>query len=198
VAGEPLNVLDTLVQLVGKSLVLSDQQTGQETRFRMLETIREYAQEKLIEAGEAEAARGRHLAFYLALAETAEPRLKHHDQLAWLNWLERENDNLRAAMSWVLKTQKAESALRLAGALVDFWTVRGYQAEARRYLAEALNLPDRHGSLEHSAWRAKALGGAGWLAEDEVADATLSWLRRASASIVNSATQPARRTHLLC
>ena len=158
-------VLDLLTQLVSKSLVLSEQKPGQETHFRMLETIREYAREKLAQAGEAEAAQRRHLAYYLELAEAAEPELRGRAQLTWLNRLDRENDNLRAALSWALEIEAAASALRLAGALQEFWDIRGYQPEGCRWLEAALSLPDISGSLRRSAWRAKALLGVGVLAE---------------------------------
>src|SRR5207245_3416791 len=126
---------------------------------------REYAQGKLADAGEAQAARDQHLACYLALAEEAEPGLKGHGQLTWLRRLERENDNLRAALAWALQTEAAESALRLGSALFLFWVIRGREAEGSRWLEAALALPGSRGTLAHSVWRAKALAHAG----------TLSW-----------------------
>jgi predicted ATPase/class 3 adenylate cyclase/tetratricopeptide (TPR) repeat protein len=160
------DVLDPLTQLVGKSLVLSEERPGQAARFGMLETIREYAHEKLTQAGEAEAMQGRHLAFYLALAEEAAPELRRHGQLIWMKRLDQENDNLRAALSWALKTDEAAAALRLTGALIEFWNIRFYGSEGRRWLETALNLQASHGSLARSAWRARALVGAGGLAGD--------------------------------
>ena len=90
------NVLDLLSQVVSKSLVLAEQRPSQEARFRMLETIRAYAQEKLAETGEAEAAQNRHLAYCVALAEEAERKLFGHGQVQWLRRLDQEHDNLRA------------------------------------------------------------------------------------------------------
>ncbi len=160
---QPSAVLDLLAQLVARSLVLSEQRPGQETRFRMLESIQEYGLEKLAQAGEAAPVRDRHLGCYLALAEEAEPGLRGHGQLSWLRRLERENDNLRAALAWSLQTEAAEMAMRLASALFRFWTIRAYAAEASHWLEAAIALPASSGALAHSVWRAKALSGAGRL-----------------------------------
>lgn len=153
--------LDLLSQLVSKSLVLAEQRPDQAGRFRMLETIREYAQEKLVEAGETEAAQDRHLAYYVSLAEEAEPELRRHGQVRWVNQLDRENGNLRAALAWAVKTADAESAQRLAGALNYYWWVRRNFAEARGWHEAALQLPTSRATLGPSAWRARALLGAG-------------------------------------
>ncbi|MEP7359874.1 MAG: tetratricopeptide repeat protein, partial [Anaerolineales bacterium] len=106
--------------------------------------------------------RGRHLAFYLALAEAAQPDLRHHGQVIWLKRLEHETDNFRAALDWALKTEDAQSALRLSGALFEYWKIRSYEIEGRPWLLAALGLPDSRGPLASSAWRARALLGAGW------------------------------------
>ena len=158
--------LDLLSQLVTKSLVLAEQRPGQEGRFRLLETIREYAQEKLAEAGEAQAAQDRHLTFYVALAEEAEPALRGHGQLHWLNRLDKENDNLRAALAWAIKRAQAEPALRLASALVDFWNMRGFHLEGHRWLEAALKLPAGPNVRQHKRWRAKALVQKGFLPQE--------------------------------
>ena len=131
-----------------------------EPRLGMLETIREYATERLAASGEAEATRDAHLAYFLALAEAAEPELLGPRAPAWLDRLEREHDNLRAALGWALERDAAEPALRLAGALAEFWWSHGHPSEGRRWLAAAL---DRDGTAPASA-RAKALHAAGWLA----------------------------------
>jgi non-specific serine/threonine protein kinase len=114
----------------------------------MLETVREYAWERLAAAGELTAARRAHAHHFLALAERADPALRGHDQRAWIFRLEREHDNVRAALRWFLdqdalnkgfKRDAAaewEAGLRLAGALGYFWSVRGYHAEGRRWLEE--------------------------------------------------------------
>ena len=149
-AGAP-EALDLLSQLVSKSLVLAEQRPGQEGRFRMLETIREYAQEKLAEAGEAEAAQDQHLTYYVALAEEAEPELRGHGQAQWLKRLDQENDNLRAALAWAIQSGQAEPALHLAGDLGGFWNMRGYLLEGHRWLEAALSLPASPGAPRSSS-----------------------------------------------
>ena len=124
----------------------------------MLEPVRQYAQEKLEEGGEAEEVRHRHASFFLALAEEAEPRLRGPEDLEWLERLETEHDNLRAALSWALVGGEAELGLRLAGALWTFWEARGYYGEGLAWLKRVLARGDRV-----SAARIKALEGEGWL-----------------------------------
>ncbi|HEX5504771.1 MAG TPA: tetratricopeptide repeat protein, partial [Thermomicrobiales bacterium] len=131
-----------------------------EPRFAMLETIREYAAERLAASGEEAAARARHLDYFMALAEEAAPRLTGPDQAAWLDRLEREHANFRAALGWALDSGAAETGLRLAGALHWFWYTRGYFAEGRGWLERALAAP---GAAPDGA-RARALTGAGMLA----------------------------------
>jgi predicted ATPase/DNA-binding CsgD family transcriptional regulator/transcriptional regulator with XRE-family HTH domain len=111
-----------------------------EPAFGMLETVREYAWERLAAAGELTAARRVHAYFYLAFAEQAAAHLNGHDQRTWYLRLDREHDNLRAALRWLLDQDdpaEQEAALRLAGALGDFWWRRGYHAEGRRWLEAA-------------------------------------------------------------
>ena len=103
--------------------------TKEAVRYRLLEPIRQYAREKLEESGEGEEVRRRHAAFFLALAEEAEPRLRGPEDREWLERLEREHDNLRAALSWALERGEAELGLRLAGAL---GTVLGRARTLRR------------------------------------------------------------------
>jgi non-specific serine/threonine protein kinase len=153
-------VLDLLAALVDKSLVLAEPQRGA-VRYRLLETMRQYARERLHEAGEAEAARDRHLAYFLGLAEEAEPKLRGPEARAVMDRLEEEHANLRLAIEWALHTG-GDAALRLSGALGWFWWGRAYHTEGRRWLACALTTnPDR------TAARMKALHGAGWLAHHQ-------------------------------
>jgi predicted ATPase/class 3 adenylate cyclase len=143
--------LDTLQSLVEKSLLrFSDE------RYWMLETIREYAGETLSESGEAEELRRRHAQCFLALAEEAEPNL---DSAEWLDRLEADHENLRGAFDWLRASGKNQHALRLAGAVVSFWHMRGHLAEGRRRLEETLCSDERP-----TAPRAKALIGAAYLA----------------------------------
>jgi DNA-binding CsgD family transcriptional regulator/Tfp pilus assembly protein PilF len=151
-------VLDVLSRLVDKSLV-SVERGPDGMRYRRLTPTREYAAEKLARSGEEAMVRDRHAAFYLALAEKAEPELVGAGQAAWLDRLERDRANLGAALRWLIGRQDAEGAQRLAGALWRFWYARGPLAEGRRWLDRALALDG-----PPMAARGKALNGAGQLA----------------------------------
>src|SRR5262245_40657919 len=160
-AGEPIEaweVLDRLTALVEKSLVGYEEQAG-EARYRLLETVQQYARDRLLEGGEAAAVRGRHRDWFLALAEEAWPDLWTH--VSSQDRLEREHDNLRAALAWSAGQGEGEAGLRLGGALWPFWWMRGYLGEGREHLAGLLALPRAEA---HAAARAKALQGAGILA----------------------------------
>ena len=126
-------VFDTLSSLVDKSLV----RMRDDNRFWMLETIREYAREQLDGSGEADELRRRHAGHFLALAEEAEPHLRG-DPKAWLERLDPEHDNLRAALDWLEAAGETQSALRLVAGLSEFWGVRGHFAEANRRIERAL------------------------------------------------------------
>ena len=134
---EPYDVMDLLSQLVNKSLVLPDNEVESETRFRLLETIRQYARDKLFEAGEGDQVRERHLDFFLNLSERAEPELRGANQVYWLNRLEREVDNIRAALEWSVEAN-VESALRMASALFWFWHIRSRNSEGIEWLERGL------------------------------------------------------------
>lgn len=135
---EAFEVLDLLTQLVDKSLVVGEEHDGSR-RYRLLETIRQYSREKLVEAGEEERTRTQHRDWYLALVEEAEPYLLTADQIAWLDRLEVEHDNLRAALEWSQHDPGGEeAALRLAKALAKFWLRRGYLSEGRSWLEAVL------------------------------------------------------------
>jgi predicted ATPase/class 3 adenylate cyclase/DNA-binding CsgD family transcriptional regulator len=132
-------VLDLLGRLVDKSLVQVDDFTP-ETRYRMLETIRHYARGRLLESGEPDTLRSRHLSWFLAYAELAEPELAAKDGPAWLARLDFEHDNLQAALEWAETTGGHDSVLRLVGALSLFWELRGHrhQGVGGRWFARAL------------------------------------------------------------
>ena len=159
----PVDVLDGVESLVDKSLLREEEGPGGEPRFVMLETVHEYAREKLEESGEAEELRRLHAEYFLALAEEAEPELKGARQYEWLERLEAEHDNMRAALSWLLEDGDVEPGLRLAGALRRFWHVRGYFDEGRRWLEQALAKDSR----ASASARAKALDAVGGLAHDQ-------------------------------
>ena len=141
-AGESPAVLDGVESLVSKGLLQRlDSATTNEMRVVMLETIREYALERLIACGEVEAVSRRHAEYFLALAEGAEPSLwGGPDQRRWLDRLTREHDNLRAALAWAEECGAAELGLHLAGALGWFWFIVGHPTEGRRRLERALAL----------------------------------------------------------
>lgn len=120
-----------------KSLVITEQRQD-ELRYRLLETIRLYATEKLEQIGAADALRGRHRDWYLSLAERAESRIIGHDQLRWLSRLDREAANLRAAIQWSVERAEFEAAQRIGGALYWYWFVRGHCREGRELLEIAL------------------------------------------------------------
>src|SRR5215217_2338175 len=125
--------------LLDKSLLRREEGSEEsEPRFSMLETIREYAQERLEESEAAEEIRRLHAECYLALAEEAEPRLRGPEVVTSLGRLETEHDNMRAALSWSLKSGEAELGLRLGVALLWFWSARGYWSEGARWLEESL------------------------------------------------------------
>lgn len=157
------NTLELLARLVDKSLVAADTQEGA-ARYHLLETIRHYALDKLVETGEAAAVRDRHLAYYLQLAEAGEPHLYGPRQVRQMDHHAVEHDNFRAALQWGAK-HHPDAALRLAGALTEFWPHRGFQTEGRGWLHILLDrvgaLPKLEGEAaqRRSAAQAKALLG---------------------------------------
>jgi predicted ATPase/DNA-binding CsgD family transcriptional regulator len=157
---EPPTSLDMLGSLVNKSL-LRQIETDGEPRLTMLETIREFGLEELTSTHELESARRAHAEYYLSFAEDAERQLTGADQKNWLRRLEREQDNLRAALHWAIEHQEGELAQRMAGALQAFWLTRGYWSEGRRWLEESLAMDS--GAALAPAVRAKTLYGAGVL-----------------------------------
>jgi non-specific serine/threonine protein kinase len=156
---EAEQVLDLLTDLVDKSLVMRREQ-DQETRYQMLETIGEYAREKLDETRVVERLRQRHCDYFIVLAEQAEPKLKGGEQFEWLDRLELEHDNLRSAWEWAIESD-IKLAVRLASALLNFWRMRGNPGEGREW---ATKLLERTAQWSNVALRARALGVAGLLA----------------------------------
>ncbi len=156
-------VLDGLESLLDKHLLTQADDGADEPRFRMLETIREYALERLETSGEAAATRQRHADYFVALAEAAEPHLYGAGQGAWVRRLEAEHDNLRAALAWAIAHAGA-TGLRLAGALGWFWHLHGHHREGRDWLLQALDQADDAAGADGARFRAKALNQAGYLA----------------------------------
>ena len=164
---ETHEILDLLTQLLNKSLILAEHKQGQETRYRMLETIRQYAREKLWATGEGEMLSQRHLAYFVDLAERAEPNLRSFDMVMWLDRLETELDNIRAALTWALESN-IEAQLRLASALLWFWHIRGHRYEGIDWLErglsiEAMERGDRPIIPGRVMIRGKALNASGTL-----------------------------------
>lgn len=152
----PTGILDLLSQLVDKSLLFVDRQGG-ETRYQMLETIRQYASDKLIATGDAERVRHRHLDFFLALAEEANPQLSSLEAIAWGQRLERENDNMRAALEWSLSSGAIETGLSLAVALSQYWQIRGYLREGQAWFGTLLSRSSETSDLAR-AWAFQSVG----------------------------------------
>jgi predicted ATPase/class 3 adenylate cyclase len=142
-----LEVLEGLGSLVDNSLLQQEEAPAGEPRFWMLETIREYAVERLEAAWEAEAARRLHAGYFVALAEQASPEVRGPRQLQWMERLDREHGNVRAALAWALDQRDVETVARFVWALWYFWLLRGRLSEGRRWavqgLAEATRPKDR-------------------------------------------------------
>ncbi len=172
------SVLDGVSLLAEKSLLGRAEGPPEESRFGMLETIREYGLERLAASGEEEEVRQRHAAFFLDLAERASAALIGPEQGRWLDRLEAEHDNVRAALSWAIsRAERGETALRLAAAMWQFWLVRGYLSEGRGWLERALSQSGAPSPL----LRAKALMAAGALAELQGDSRAMTFLEEALA-----------------
>jgi predicted ATPase/class 3 adenylate cyclase len=160
-AGDALRettTLDAIEHLISKSLAIAEQQRETETRYRLLETIRQYAGEKLAESGQADPARRRHFAYFFELAQHSAEGINGPLALEWLDRLETEHDNLRAALDWSADAAPADYAM-LAGAVAEFWDTRGHFSEGWARLERAI--------AAHTARddpRLRALIGAGRLA----------------------------------
>jgi len=132
------DALDLLTHLVDKSLVSVDLEHGDEPRYYLLETVRQYAREKWVESGDGDSTREKHFNFFIEFAEKAEPEVRGFNQLQWLNRLDTEFDNLRAALEWS-QNNDPESFLRLASALWRFFSLRGYATD-EEWLPYALSI----------------------------------------------------------
>jgi non-specific serine/threonine protein kinase len=155
----PVDVLDLLVQLVSKSLVLADEDADGTERYRMLETVRQYARERLLAAGEAEAVYRRHAAYFLVFGDSFGADRFYPNGPGWptakqLRQLEREHDNLRAALRWWIESEDAERAIKQAALLYHIWFSRGYVTEGCDWLREILALPS---AVDSPAIRRRAL-----------------------------------------
>jgi predicted ATPase/class 3 adenylate cyclase len=158
--GLDLEVFDGLAILVDHSAVRPIEAGNGESRFAMLETIREYAVERLVSSGELDELQRRHAEYFRDLAEEAEPHLTRQDRVAWLARLEQEVDNLRAALDWAEATGNVETGLRSAAAIWRFWQLRGRLSEGRDRLERLLAIS----SPTRDQVRARALGALGGIA----------------------------------
>ena len=161
------DILDLLTQLVNKSLVIPESETDAEGRYRFLETIRQYARERLMEAGGGEWIRHQHLTYYVEFAEGAEPELRGPNQIEWLDRLDQEVDNIRAALEWALEAD-AEAGLRIVSALLWFLHIRSGKSEGidwleRMLAAEVQERADAPLTPDRAIIRGKALNAAGTL-----------------------------------
>jgi predicted ATPase/class 3 adenylate cyclase len=149
---ESSDIFDLLLHLMDKSLILMDEHSD-ETRHHMLETIREYAREKLLDSGEVESLRNRHWEYFIDLARQADPKLRGPEQKAWVERLTNHIDNIRAALEWSLESGQVVKGLELAGELDRFWWFYN-SPEDRRWLEVVLQHPASQG---RTPIRAKAL-----------------------------------------
>jgi predicted ATPase/DNA-binding XRE family transcriptional regulator len=157
----PPTTLETLAALVDRSLVLQQDRSG-ETRFALLEPIREYALEMMAARSEVTLMRARHAEYYLSLALEADSHLRTSAQITWLDRLEVERGNIEAALAWFIETaHEDEGSLRLVGAPIWFWNIRGHLSEWHWWLTKALDVA--HGSEAPPGLRARALWGLGVL-----------------------------------
>jgi predicted ATPase/DNA-binding XRE family transcriptional regulator len=158
---ETNQVLDLMSQLVNKSLILVNV-VGGVSRYRRLETIREYAREKLDASGESDIVHDKHLEFFLKLAETAEPHLHRRDAIEWHDRIEADHDNIRQALEWAQSSKdRAESGLRLVSALIDFWLTRGYLVEGRERTSAMLAHAN---DFQRTSLYSNVLSNAAWFA----------------------------------
>jgi predicted ATPase len=152
-------LLEGLASLVDKSMLQHELRPNGEPRFMLLETLREYALERLEADGQLDVVRKRHASFFLEFVEAIEPGPKKPNLPAWMKELEEEHDNLRAAIQWALEHDEVESALRIAGAIWRFWQIHGHVEEGAKWMGMILERAEKRPSMA----RAKALWGAGWL-----------------------------------
>jgi predicted ATPase len=165
VLGDPIeDIFEGLASLVDKSLLRAEAVSDTETRFAMLRTIHDYARELLAASGERAILEQSHAAFFEALAADAEPALTGPEQADWLARLEREHNNLRAALQWTRDSGNLDRRVRLAGNLWRFWYTRGHLSEGRAWLEEALESASGRGEAVPAPDTAKARIGAGVLA----------------------------------
>lgn len=165
----PERIMDLLGQLIDKSLIQIDQETAEEPRYRMLETVRQYARERLVDTNGVEDRRDRHLDYFLALSLQAEPNVRTREARLWLDRLNRELDNFRIALEWSVSGFVVKG-LRMAAALLWFWHMRSHWQEGIEWLNRLLVAEELHSAIcprEQADWiaRGKALNTMSFLAD---------------------------------
>jgi tetratricopeptide (TPR) repeat protein len=168
---EEWEILDLLAALVDKSLVIYEEDEHGVGRYRLLLTIQQYAQEKLLESGEADPFRARHRDWFLALVEEARPNLLGPQQKTWLDRLDVEHDNLRVALQSCLDSESVQRGLWMGGVLKRFWFTRGHLSEGRKQLEELMSASE---TSAPTTARAEALDAAGYLARAQ-GDFAAAW-----------------------
>ncbi len=163
----PIDTLEGLGSLIDKSLLRQTETEG-EPRFGMLETIREFAAERLAESGERREIHRRHAEHLTALAERTTEHLRGPDQGVWIRRANRELDNVRAALSWAVEEQDPALGLRLAAALREYWRLSGHYGEGRRWLDRLLAMPGADERNAHRGWALVAAADlSGWVGDLE-------------------------------
>ena len=161
---QPADILDLLLRLVNKSLVIVDYQTDKPSRYHLLETIRQYAREMLLESGEVEALHKRHREWFVTWVTAGLPKQMNRDLINWIDQLDNEIDNLRAALEWsFLDGSGQEYALRIGSALYRYWWMRGSLIEGYEWLKQGLTFESDRADLALA--RARAFYTASWIAE---------------------------------
>ena len=166
-AGGELDVLEGLGSLVDNSLLRRTETAEGEVRFGMLETIKEYAEDRLAESFDADETGRRHGGFFVAFAEEAEPHLTTAEQVTWLDRCEREHDNIRAALRRALEEGDAETGLRIVSVLWRFWQQRGHLREGLQWAEAVLALPADRPTPARARAHSAAGGLAYWLSDME-------------------------------
>jgi predicted ATPase/DNA-binding SARP family transcriptional activator len=181
------DLLETLTAILDESLIRRQPGAAGEARYDMLETLREFGRERLIDAGEADATATRHAAWFCDMAERAEPHLTGREQGASLDRMDRDADNLRAALRWAIHRRDGELGMRLAAALWRFWQLRGHINEGRQLLDELMALEVKVSPRV----RARALAAAGSLAYWQYDQEDATRFYQASAELRRTLDDPA-------
>ena len=191
-------VVDLLAGLVNKSLVYAVNQEDGTYRYSLLETVRICLRQKLEHSGELEEMQDRHTVNFLRMAETTEPYLTTREQVIWLVRLERDNDNLRAALSWCVESQQVETGLRLAGALWRYWWITAALVEGVRWCQSILQIADEAPDLKRTHWYAQALFAYGFLLDFSSQSAEAARILEQSAQLFRSLNDAAGSGAALC